>query len=106
MTEVLNPFVSALGLIDCAITLRANINYERSHYESASAELSKIDPSANDYSYYLTEAWKNNAECHKYTLRVLELLAENLANNLSPEAREEVKRTFDFLNSMDAKKAG
>ena len=100
------PFTSEYGLKDCAISLRAAINSEREQYEISLKHYEDLRADETEQGFYTALAWKNEAEHAKYALAILERLAGIFAENLTPDALNDILATFHRLDDYDRKKAG
>ena len=104
---IYGPFSSVFGITDCAISLHVRITNERNSYETALKQYEEVGgENANGQDWYLARAWKNAADSHKYTLDILERLAEDFATQLTPEALKDIHNTLSYIDEQDKKKAG
>ena len=103
------PFIDAYGLFDCAISLKVAIdselemcNFNLRHFQELGGENSYL----NEDTYYLAQAFKKQADANSSTLRVLRRLAEQFKATLSPEAIEDINKSFENLDNYNNRKAG
>jgi len=103
------PFIDAYGLFNCAIALKVAIeaelemyNFNLRHFQELGGEQSYL----NEDTYYLAQAFKNQADAHSSTLRVLRRLAEQFKATLSPEAIEDINKSFEAIDKYNNRKAG
>ena len=100
------PFTSDFALTDCALSLRAAILSERENYEKSLKHYEDSKTDETEQGFYTALAWRIEAEHAKYALAILERLAGIFAENLTPEALNDILATFHRLDDYDRKKAG
>ena len=104
---IYGPFSTVYGITDCAISLHVSISIERNSYETALKHYEEVGgENATGQDWHLARAWKNIADSHKYTLDILERLAEDFATQLTPEALKDIHNTLSYIDEQDKKKAG
>lgn len=104
---IYGPFSTVFGITDCAISLHVHITNERKNYEAAFKHYEEAGgENATGQDWHLARAWKNIADSHKYTLDILERLAEDFANQLTPEALKDIHNTLSYIDEQNKKKAG
>lgn len=104
---IYGPFSSVLGITDCAIFLHVRITNERNNFAFAWKQYQDLGgENATGQDWHLALAWKNMADAHKYTLDILERLAEDFETQLTPEALKDIHNSLSYIDEQDKKKAG
>ena len=102
------PLISSDGLFHIAIALKVHIDGERKNVDYATAHYETFDTlhcSVDDF--YLAQAWREDAEQHKYALRILDDLFAAFWDNISPEAQNEITESFAYIDKAEHdRKAG
>ena len=103
------PFIDAYGLFHCAISLKVAIEVELEMFNDNMhrfLELGGEKSYLNEDTYYLAQAFKNQADANSSTLRVLRRLAEQFKATLSPKAIDDINKSFEALDNSNNRKAG
>ena len=99
------PFNNFFGLKDCAILLRVYIKAEREDYAEALRKFNELGGyNAHGENLLRALAYREHAELHDYTCKTLEVIADRLLDNLTPEAFDEITAMFSDLDRFDRAK--